>query len=85
MSEPGHARQNGRGVLNPADPLRVYPFELRFLSRRKPPDRWVIDLTAGDDLLRQPQTYHEIPNAEDRLFVAEEYVALFESKGWQTA
>jgi hypothetical protein len=69
----------------PADPLRVYPFELRFLSRRKPPDRWVIDLSAGDDLLRQPQTYHEIPNAEDSLFVAEEYVALSESKGWRTA
>jgi hypothetical protein len=45
----------------------------------------VIDLSAGDDLLRQPQTYHGIPNVEDRLFVAEEYVALFESKGWQTA
>ena len=78
------ARQNGLGVFSPADPLRIYPFELRFLSRRKPPDRWVIDLGAGDDLLHEPQTYHEIPNPEDRLYVAEEYVTLFESKGWQT-
>jgi hypothetical protein len=78
------ARQNGLGVFSPADPLRIHPFELRFLSRRKPPDRWVIDLSAGDDLLREPQAYHEIPNPEDRLYVGDEYVALFKSKGWQT-
>jgi endonuclease YncB( thermonuclease family) len=78
------ARANGRGIFDPANPLRLYPFELRLLSRRRPPDRWVIDLSAGDDRLRRPQTYHEIPNAEDRLFVAEEYVPLFQSKGWQT-
>lgn len=79
------ARSQGLGVFSPANPLRVYPFELRFLSRRTPPERWVIDLSAGDDLLRQPQSYYLIPNAEDRLFVAEEYVALFVSKGWQPA
>lgn len=77
------ARQQGLGIFDPADPLRIFPFELRFLSRRKPPDRWVIDLSAGDDLLREPQSYHEILNPEDRLFIAEEYVALFESKGWR--
>jgi hypothetical protein len=79
------ARAQGLGIFDPANPLRVYPFELRFLSRRKPPDRWVIDLSAGDDLLREPQSYYLIPNVEDRLFVAEEYVALFVSKGWQLA
>jgi endonuclease YncB( thermonuclease family) len=79
------ARQQGLGVFSPANPLRVYPFELRFLSRRTPPERWVIDLSAGDDLLREPQSYHLIPNVEDRLFVPEEYVALFVSKGWQIA
>jgi endonuclease YncB( thermonuclease family) len=79
------ARVQGLGIFSAANPLRVYPFELRFLSRRKPPDRWVIDLGAGDDLLRQPQSYHVIPNVEDRLFVPEEYVALFVSKGWQIA
>ena len=79
------ARSQGLGVFSPANPLRVYPFELRFLSRRTPPERWVIDLSAGDDLLREPQSYYLIPNAEDRLFVAEEYVALFVSKGWQPA
>ena len=79
------ARQQGLGIFDPTSPLRVYPFELRFLSRRKPPERWVIDLSAGDDLLRDPQSYHVIPNAEDRLFVPEEYVALFMSKGWRLA
>ena len=47
--------------------------------------RWVIDLSAGDDLLRDPQSYYLIPNEEDRLFVPEEYVALFVGKGWQIA
>jgi hypothetical protein len=79
------ARLQGLGVFDPANPLRVYPFELRFLSRRTPPERWVIDLSAGDDLLREPQSYHLIPNVEDRLFVPEEYAALFVSKGWRIA
>jgi endonuclease YncB( thermonuclease family) len=76
------ARAAEHGIFSPADPLLLYPFELRFLSRRKPPDRWVIDLSAGDDRLRPPQRYHEILHAEDRLFVAEEYVPLFIAKGW---
>ena len=79
------ARLQGVGIFDPAHPLRIYPFELRFLSRRRPPDRWVIDLSAGDNLLRDPQTYYLIPNVEDRLFVAEEYVPLFVSKGWRLA
>ncbi len=79
------AREQGLGVFSPANPLRVYPFELRFLSRREPPARWVIDLSAGDDLLRDPQSYYLIPNVEDRLYVPGEYVALFVSKGWQLA
>jgi endonuclease YncB( thermonuclease family) len=77
------ARAAGLGVFSPADPLLLHPFELRFLSRRKPPERWVLDLDAGDDLLRPPQTYHEIDNPEDRLFVPEEYVPLFSAKGWR--
>jgi hypothetical protein len=79
------ARQQGLGIFNPESPLRVYPFELRYLSRRTPPERWAIDLSAGDDLLRSPQAYHLIPNVEDRLFVPEEYVGLFVSKGWRPA
>jgi endonuclease YncB( thermonuclease family) len=77
------ARAAGRGVFAPADPLLVYPFELRFLGRRRPPERWVIDLGAGDDRLRPPQSYHEIVAPEDRLFVPAEYVPLFASNGWR--
>src|SRR5205823_7865846 len=54
------ARAAGLGVYGAADPLRLYPFELRFLSRRKPPERWVIDLSAGDDLIHAPQRYYRI-------------------------
>jgi endonuclease YncB( thermonuclease family) len=78
------ARAAGLGIFASADPLLLYPFELRFLARRRPPERWVIDLGAFDDLLRPPQAYHQIVEPEDRLFVPEEYVQLFASKGWRT-
>ena len=78
-----HARAAGLGIYAAADPLRLYPFELRFLARRKPPERWVIDLGAGDDKILAPQRYYAIVNPEDRLFVPSEYVPLFVEKGWQ--
>jgi endonuclease YncB( thermonuclease family) len=79
------ARERGLGVFEAQDPLRLQPFEMRYLSRRRPPDRWVIDLGEDDDLLVAPQRYHEIPNPEDRLFVPEEYVPLFVEAGWRRA
>ena len=79
------ARENHLGVFEQQDPLRLYPFELRYLARRKPPDRWVIDLGAGDDVIHRPQEYPSIAEPENRLFVPAEYVPLFESKGWQAA
>jgi endonuclease YncB( thermonuclease family) len=78
-----NARAAGLGVFSTTDPLLVYPFELRFLSRRQPPERWVIDLSAGDDLLHPPQSYFPIA-PEDRLFVPAEYVPLFRERGWRT-
>jgi endonuclease YncB( thermonuclease family) len=77
------ARQNGVGVFDPADPLRILPFEVRFLARRTPPDRWVVDLSATEDVLHHPQRYFEVPNPEDRLFVPDEYVPLFVERGWR--
>jgi hypothetical protein len=78
------ARAQGLGVWAPAaNGLRLEPFELRFLARRQPPDRWVIDLSAGDDRLRAPQLYWKIANPEDRLFVPAEYVPLFVDRGWR--
>jgi hypothetical protein len=45
------ARKNGIGLFDNQDPLRLMPFELRFLADRRPPERWVIDLSKNDDVL----------------------------------
>jgi endonuclease YncB( thermonuclease family) len=78
------ARGQELGVWDPNNQLRLLPSELRFLARRSPPDRWVIDLSAEDDRLLQPQLYYRIRHPEDRLFVPQEYVPLFREKGWKT-
>lgn len=77
------ARDRHDGLYEQEDPLRLLPFELRLLARRQPPDRWVIDLSRGDDVLVPPQWYFEIANPEDRLFVPAEYVPLFVERGWR--
>jgi endonuclease YncB( thermonuclease family) len=76
------ARQGGIGIYSPTDPLLLEAFEVRFLSRQRPPDRWVIDLSKQDDILVHPQNYHTISNAEDRLFINPEHVSLFTEAGW---
>ncbi len=77
------ARQQQIGIFDATKPLRLAPFEVRFLARRSAPDRWIIDLSKNDDVLIQPQNYYTIANVEDRLFIPEEYVPLFVEKGWQ--
>lgn len=77
------AREQHKGIYDAGSPLALQPSELRFLSRRKPPERWVIDLGAGDDLLVPPQRYYTIENLEDRLYVPDEYIPLFEQAGWK--
>lgn len=79
------ARDAQTGIFDAENPLRLYPFELRFLARRAPPDRWLIDLSSDDDRLIPPQKYYTVPNIEDRLFVPSEYVPLFEKKRWKRA
>lgn len=79
------ARAQHLGVFEQNDPLRLLPFELRFLARRSPPDRWVIDLGRNDDTLIAPQAYFQVADPEDRLFVPPEYVPLFVEKGWRRA
>lgn len=77
------ARKKKIGPFNAQNPLRLLPFEIRFLSQRRPPDRWVIDLNKKSDLLIQPQNYYTIPDFEDRLFIPTEYVPLFVEAGWK--
>ncbi len=78
-----NARQQKIGIFDGNDPLRLQPFEVRFLARRRPPDRWVIDLSQNDSFLIHPQDYYRIENIEDRLFIPEEYVPLFVAAGWK--
>ena len=77
------SREQGLGLWGGEEPLRLLPFELRFLARLAPPDRWVIDLAARDDRLLAPQLYPRIDRPEDRLFVGEAFVPLFVSRGWR--
>lgn len=79
------ARQRKIGIFDAHNALRLEPFEVRFLARRRPPGRWGIDLSRNDNILLKPQEYYTIPNVEDRLFIPEEYVPLFVEAGWQRA
>lgn len=76
-------RRKHEGIYSMMDPLMLEPFELRYLSRRRPPSRWVIDLSRNDSDLVPPQAYYQIPNPEDRLYIPSEYVPLFVEKGWK--
>ncbi len=77
------ARANGAGVFNPANPLRFEAFEVRYLGRREPPNRAVIDLSCNDDVILRSQSYFRIPNPEDRLFIPLAFVPLFVARGWR--
>ena len=74
------ARAGKQGVFAYTQDI-IEPFELRYLSRGAPPDRWVINLASNQMKIYSPQKYHTIPT-EDRLWVPAEYVELFVSKGW---
>jgi hypothetical protein len=77
------ARRDAVGIYQAADPLRVLPFELRFLARRQPPDRWLVDLSSDAEVLLPPHAYPDVPLPEDRMFVPAEYVPLWEHHGWK--
>jgi len=85
------ARRDQKGTYIKGDSLKLEPFEVRYLSRtstkgtklfRRPPDRWVIDLSSAGTTLIHPQHYHTVPNPEDRLFVPDDYTDLFVKAGW---
>lgn len=77
------ARASNKGIFSSTDPLKVMPFELRIIARKKSPDRFVIDLREeGNNLLLRPDDYVKIPHQEDRLFIPCEYVPIFQMYGW---
>jgi endonuclease YncB( thermonuclease family) len=41
-----NARESHLGIFNSNNPLKLLAFELRYLCRRQPPDRYVIDLSS---------------------------------------
>ena len=76
------ARAAGLGLFEPGiDPVYL-AFEFRYLVRRAPPSRWVIDLSGNDTRLLPPTRYLDVPKVEDRLFVPREFVPLFQMAGW---
>lgn len=77
------ARRDEVGLYQRGDPLRLQAFELRFLARRQPPDRWLVDLSSDADVLLPPQAYPEISLPEDRLFIPAECVPLWGERGWK--
>jgi endonuclease YncB( thermonuclease family) len=77
------ARSDGIGVFDKQNPLILMPFELRYLARRSKPDRYVLDMSKNTPKLLKPTDYYLIPNEEDRLFVDEHFVQLFQKKGYQ--
>jgi hypothetical protein len=71
-------RVKGLGVFSRIEPLEFEAFELRFLPRRQPPSRWLIDLLQASALkLIPPHDCYMVSNHEDRLFIP-----LFERAGW---
>jgi endonuclease YncB( thermonuclease family) len=77
------ARERKIGLYAEPDPLVVQPFEVRFLGRRQPPDRWVVDIGRNDPWIIPPQRYYRVRNVEDRLYIPAEFVPLFLENGWQ--
>lgn len=77
------ARAAGLGVHSPQNPLILRAFELRFISRKKGPDRFVINLAdPGNHRLLSPEMYFQVPQDEDRLYVPKEYAPIFQMYGW---
>lgn len=77
------AQASKTGVFNPDDPLVMSAFEVRFLDRKAPPNRAVIDLSVKSDVLLHPQSYWKVANPEDRLYVPAEFIPAFAALGWK--
>jgi hypothetical protein len=63
--------------------LKLLPFELRILERREKPFRYVVDLSNPEPIIIPPEDYFLIRNVEDRFFIPEEYLPIFEKRGYK--
>lgn len=78
------ARTAGLGVHAPDNSLILRAFELRFISRKKGPDRYVVNLAdPGNHRLLPPEHYFLVPQDEDRLYIPKEYAPIFRMYGWE--
>jgi endonuclease YncB( thermonuclease family) len=77
------ARERHLGLFDAMEPMLLEPFELRFLSRRQLPSRYLIDLRSDSNVLIHPGNYPTVPHPEDRLWIPPAYVPLFEKSGWE--
>lgn len=77
------ARAGDGKVYDPQDPQLLEAFELRFLDKGQLPHRGVIDLSGPSRTILRPQSYWQIPNPEDRLFIPSEFVPAFAARGWR--
>jgi endonuclease YncB( thermonuclease family) len=79
------ARRAGIGIFDSQDPLALLPFESRYLAGRRNPNRYVLDMSKDMPTILKPTDYYLIPREEDRLFIDEYFMPLFEKKGYQAA
>jgi len=63
--------------------LKLLPFELRFLQRRARLNKYVMDLSNPEPIIYPPQDYYFITREEDRFFIPEEYIPIFEKRGYK--
>jgi endonuclease YncB( thermonuclease family) len=77
------ARAANKGIFSETNPLKLMPFELRTIARKRSADRYVIDLRdEGTNVLLKPEEYIKIPHQEDRLLIPGEFVPIFQIYGW---
>jgi hypothetical protein len=76
------ARKLPNSIWDPAKPLKLQPFELRYLQRRGPPDRYVMNLSSKEPKIYPSRKYYEIPLEEDRFYIPYDYVLLFKCRGY---
>jgi hypothetical protein len=53
------------------------------LERREKPFRYVVDISNPEPIIIPPEDYYLIRNVEDRFFIPEEYLPIFEKRGYK--